>query len=139
MVSITYERSSLVLKMNYDERCVRDIKRRMPKGSRSWNPELRCWFISPFELRTLVDILSAYYSSNQIYIDEDVPTLTTLDDIRGHRQKRTPYSDLFLVDGAPREVVVAAYRALCKIHHPDVGGDVEIMKRINIAYERINK
>lgn len=140
MVSITYERSSLVLRMNYDERCVHDIKRRMPKGSRRWDPELRCWFISPFHLRTLIDILSAYYRSSEIYIDEDVPTLITLDDIRGNRRKRSPYSDLFLVEGAPKELVISAYRTLAKLYHPDTGhGDEELMRKINLAYERINK
>ena len=29
----------------------------------------------------------------------------------------------------------AAYREASKIHHPDFGGDVEIMKLVNLAYE----
>jgi hypothetical protein len=33
----------------------------------------------------------------------------------------------------------AQYRAFCKEHHPDLGGDVEIMKAINNEYsERLN-
>jgi hypothetical protein len=27
------------------------------------------------------------------------------------------------------------YKALCKIHHPDLGGDLETMKKINLEYE----
>lgn len=36
------------------------------------------------------------------------------------------------------EVVRAAYKALARLHHPDMsGGDVEMMKRINGAYDRL--
>lgn len=31
--------------------------------------------------------------------------------------------------------IKARYRELCKIHHPDLGGDVEMMKALNLAYE----
>ena len=44
---------------------------------------------------------------------------------------------LHVEPGAPFEVVSAAYRALAARHHPDHGGDVERMKRINLAFERI--
>lgn len=30
-----------------------------------------------------------------------------------------------------------AFRELCKIHHPDLGGDVRIMQEINAEYSRI--
>lgn len=44
--------------------------------------------------------------------------------------------------GSPAEEVRAAYRALAKQHHPDVGGDGEIFVRIQKAYaefERVQK
>ena len=36
---------------------------------------------------------------------------------------------------ASRTEIVNAYRALAKVHHPDVGGDVEQFKRLRAAYE----
>lgn len=36
---------------------------------------------------------------------------------------------------ASRAEIVNAYRALAKVHHPDVGGDVEEFKRLRAAYE----
>lgn len=47
------------------------------------------------------------------------------------------YATLFLLDGAPIQVVKAAYRALSKLHHPDAGGDPEKFKKINLAYKEI--
>lgn len=40
--------------------------------------------------------------------------------------------------GAPAEVIKAAYRALMKIHHPDVGGDPEKAKEIEEAYRNLS-
>ena len=50
--------------------------------------------------------------------------------------KRTadPFAVLHLRPDAPREVVKAAHRALCKLHHPDVGGGDQRMQDINEAY-----
>ena len=37
------------------------------------------------------------------------------------------------------KTVKARFKDLCFIHHPDVGGDVEMMKLINLEYEFIIK
>lgn len=36
--------------------------------------------------------------------------------------------------GASDKEIKAAYYRLVKIHHPDTGGDPEMMKKINAAY-----
>lgn len=48
-----------------------------------------------------------------------------------------PYTVLYVLPNAPKEVVRAAYRALAAIHHPDSGGDSERMIEINRAYATI--
>jgi len=37
---------------------------------------------------------------------------------------------------ASREEITQAYRALARVHHPDVGGDAEAFKRLRAAYEQ---
>jgi DnaJ-class molecular chaperone len=54
-------------------------------------------------------------------------------------QLYSAYAVLHLAYGAPREVVTAAYRALSRMHHPDKGGDAEVMKQINAAYSELEK
>lgn len=50
----------------------------------------------------------------------------------------SPYTVLCLQDGAPRELVDAAYRTLAKLYHPDMpGGDTRRMTAINVAYQTI--
>lgn len=41
---------------------------------------------------------------------------------------------LHLRPGAPPEVIQAVYRTLAKMHHPDVGGNTDVMAEINDAY-----
>jgi hypothetical protein len=49
-----------------------------------------------------------------------------------------PYTALWLLPGAPLEVVRAAYKALATLHHPDKpSGDDEKMKAINRAYQQL--
>lgn len=47
------------------------------------------------------------------------------------------YKVLGIAPGAPTEVVKAAYRALMKIHHPDVGGDPQRAKEIEEAFRHL--
>lgn len=42
---------------------------------------------------------------------------------------------LSVSQGATKAEIMAAFRALARIHHPDVGGDAEDFKRIRTAYE----
>lgn len=51
----------------------------------------------------------------------------------------TPRAILCVTDDAPREVIVAAYRALAVLHHPDHGGSEAKMKQLNAAYNELMK
>jgi hypothetical protein len=44
---------------------------------------------------------------------------------------------LYVTEDAPPEVIKASYRALCLLHHPDKGGKIETMQKINAAYEKL--
>ena len=52
---------------------------------------------------------------------------------------RGPYAVLHVANDAPLEVCEAAYKALTKKHHPDLGGDTATMQRLNTAIEQIRK
>ena len=59
-------------------------------------------------------------------------------------ERKAPEGDwrferLHLLPDAPKEVIDAAYRALARMMHPDVGGSNEQMQGPNEAYESIKK
>jgi len=49
------------------------------------------------------------------------------------------YALLGLVPGCGDEVLRAAYHATMKRCHPDRGGDAELAKKVNAAYQRIRR
>lgn len=53
------------------------------------------------------------------------------------RQRSGAEATLFCLPDAPPEVLRAAFKALARLHHPDVGGSEESMKRINAAMEEL--
>lgn len=52
-------------------------------------------------------------------------------------KRKTPHETLFVVPGAPPEVIKAAYRALAAKYHPDHGGDPEKFRKIDEAYKAL--
>jgi hypothetical protein len=44
---------------------------------------------------------------------------------------------LGLIPGAPECVIKAAHRAQIELHHPDRGGDANVAKQINVAYDEL--
>jgi hypothetical protein len=51
----------------------------------------------------------------------------------------SPYAVLGVHENTPPEIVRAVYLAWVKNHHPDVGGDPEKFKKINVAYDQIKR
>lgn len=52
------------------------------------------------------------------------------------RPAPTLYQTLNVAQDAPIEVIQAAYKALAKLHHPDLpNGNAEKMKRVNAAFD----
>ena len=52
---------------------------------------------------------------------------------------KDPYQILKVHPSAKLEEIKQAYRKLVKIHHPDKGGDSEIMLEVNSAWEILKK
>jgi len=48
-----------------------------------------------------------------------------------------PYVIMGVHRNTPPEIMKAVYHAWAKHHHPDVGGDAETFKRVNVAWDKI--
>lgn len=123
------------LYFDYDPTVVEAIKFAVPYGSRRWIPDRRSWWIAsafwPRLRKTLVDC--------GVFAHSEFEELK----VKGGG---TAWSTLYLVNGAPPEVIDAAYRALAKLHHPDRATDVadlagrtQRMTTLNLAYEKLTE
>ena len=122
----------IYLYFDYDPTVVEAIKFAVPGTSRRWAPDHRRW-----------EVASQFWPRLQrILIDAGVIGRDGFEEVKAPKGDGTPWAALYLVPGAPAQVVDAVYRALAKLYHPDSGpngGDLPRMKALNLAYEKLRK
>jgi hypothetical protein len=96
----------------------------LPEKERAYRDENRTWYIDQKHEQTVVSWLQRFG-----YLITDVDQAVPAGD--------DSFAVLGLLPTATWEVCEAAYKALVKVNHPDVGGNPEIMKQINAAWDRI--
>lgn len=141
MVSIDYDRSTLTLRMPFHAECVNQFKSAIPQQARQWDPDEKAWYFNASFFPQLLHVLRRFFSDSDIYISEEVPGYLSLADLLNvsvPQNQGGPYGELFLTPNAPPELVKFVYRKLARMYHPDTGkGDLEKMKRLNLAYEKL--
>jgi len=129
-----------LIETGFDADYVSELKAGLPRFSRKWNEELRCWWIHPGFIAEALEIAGRYFKPAD---DGD----TAAPGRAGHNGRGAatpspaptsgPWATLWLIPGAPAECVRACYRALAKVHHPDAGGDGVAMQELNSAYHAL--
>jgi hypothetical protein len=135
--------------------CVSTLKSFIPAGLRGYTPATRQWFIDEDATNQMRRWLSyaetmtgarvewiggATDSDSESYADyEPEWTPPPPPPPRPPRSKALdPHATLWLLPGAPPELVRAAFKCLATIYHPDKPtGDEEKMKELNSAYRRL--
>ncbi len=117
------------LEFDFDQTMVDALKDNIPARERTWKPDLRQWWFKPAQLMA-VHVLAERHCGSVTYAARagDAPTAAASTEIV------TAYRALHLQPTAPDELVKAAYRVMCKLRHPDKGGDTASMQAINRAY-----
>lgn len=108
---------------------IESLKSNINYRKRKWDPTGKRWLFHDDTIDDVVFVLDSYGIAY------------TIDDDQSQVRCRLPMNraqaaaELYLLPNAPAEVVTAVYRTLCKVHHPDTGGDTAVMQRINAAME----
>jgi hypothetical protein len=111
-----------------------------PQTMRRYDGDSRAWLVHWKQLRTLANTARRFYEAVdwstlppewQMVAAGGEATTTVVEE---PEEKENPFTVLHLTEDAPLEVIIAAYRALAQLHHPDHGGSDEAMARINDAY-----
>ncbi len=106
-----------------------DFRRRFPRhGDAVYLPEERAWSLPREHMRRLEAWLAMWLDQEAVAWERPTRPAPV------QALALAPaYRVLYLVEGAPIELVEAARRVLAKRYHPDAGGDEETMRAINAA------
>jgi len=108
------------------------LKLNIPGRLRKWDPDAKRWLFRDVDTIEHVMLLLRQYG---LTYEHDAGE-------GGHAVALTvqdAYAALWLREGAPAELVAAAYRTLAKLYHPDAGGETAHMQRINAAAELLRR
>jgi len=115
----------LLLEAPYNKDFTESLKKSLPTKKRIWDNNDKAWYVTRDQFERVTHLLDMYYDD------------TILVDFPAAQVNEDAWTKLYLVEGAPLALVRAAYKVLATMHHPDKGGDLEVMKTINIAYKEI--
>jgi hypothetical protein len=117
----------LIVRSSYHPALVDALKEAIPHTYREWDGAVRVWRIDPdwgdLALQALTDI--------GVSIVDKRPAVPSPTPVAAALQEAC--QRLYILPEAPVEVAEAAYKALARLHHPDVGGDTETMQALNEA------
>lgn len=120
-----------------------------PVSYRTWDIDKNCWWVHADKLPMLVAAARRFFVHVDYRVLPDWVQLRiaarngsdTSGGVSGlvRSSDKNPHVLLHLQPSAPWSVVKAAYKALCLEHHPDRGGSVETLQKINAAYAQLQK
>ncbi len=111
----------------YRRDVVENVKTFIPSTDRSWDPAAKVWTVSGPWISTVLSLLRDAFGDVHIEQAASAPRPSSI------RQTDHDFAILHLLPSAPPELIEAAYRCLCRLHHPDRGGDGERMVALNTA------
>lgn len=117
------------LAFDFSQPMVDAIKAQIPSRSRRYIPLRHVWWFQAGQLASIEGLARLHCGSVQ-YVTHDGAGL----EVAIPSETAAAYRTLHLLPSAPPELVKAAYRVACKLHHPDAGGTTGEMQRVNEAY-----
>lgn len=129
-----YRNGVIKIRSPYDEGFVADLKDVVPWQYRQWDGALKLWIVQAPYAKDAIDCVRYWYAVVRIIEEEPTTTGPSQSPPNGD-----PFRTLHLLPSAPPQLIHAAYKTLARINHPDLGGDVTTMQRINAAYDKIKE
>lgn len=120
----------------YHEVLLESFKQEIRSGRR-WDPVLSCWVVTPVMAEAAAHWLRTSFPEHTERREEPRAAPPPPPPPPPRMGAAEPWASLHLLPSAPREVVDAAYKALARLHHPDLGGSTAAMQRVNDAYQKL--
>lgn len=117
----------VILKFPYSQSFIEELKYQIPQSYRTYDADTKTWRIDRFYADEAVSLFYEYFPDAEGSYYTERPAVPALPEW---------CLTLHVLPTAPRQVVDAAYKALCKLYHPDTAsGSHEKMKQLNQAVE----
>lgn len=137
-------RDELSVSHPYSPEFLEALKKAVDYPTRRWVPEEKVWLIKAAAYEKVDKLLRKHFPKMEFRISDKAVRLVK----RRYKERVVlpapkepkswgPYRELYVNDDAPQQVVIAAYKALARMYHPDLGGSTEAMTRVNRAFESI--
>lgn len=124
----------------YSDAFIAELKRTVPGSCREWQPEGRAWLINPIYANDAMRLAWRIYGRISIAHEQHPRERLSDDELLDLVEERWPsFYTLGLLPVAEPEAIQGAYRGLARRFHPDAGGDLETMKRINNAFDAVSE
>jgi len=108
----------------YKVEVIDEIRSKIPKGKKSWNPEDKVWEFSVETIEVIVGILQGHFDE-VLDLTQATPPLPP-----------TSISSDPLLSLLDEEDIKKIKQMLAKKYHPDVGGDAKKMTKINEVFNK---
>ena len=130
----------MLLRFPYHAELVEALKSELPSHARRWDSERHAWRVTSEWYEAALDVLEEFgFNCDALPAprqrQQAPPPRSATPPPLSERARAA--AELGVREDAPAEVVAAAYRAMAKLRHPDTGGNVAAMQRINAAYRTL--
>jgi hypothetical protein len=116
------------LKTPFDPVFVPAFKAVIPWDAREWDGARKVWYVDQAFADVVIDLAQQHGA-----LVTDKRPVAVAESAQVPPALRAACALLCITPGAPLQVAEAAYKALAKRHHPDVGGDTATMQALNDA------
>lgn len=111
----------------YKEKVIAEIRAKVPKGKKSWNPDGKIWEFSVETVDVVVKILTENFNNVVDLTRPETPMLTS-------QNGGDPLLSLLDEDDINK-----IYKMLARKYHPDMGGEGTLMAKINQLFSKVRE
>lgn len=131
------EDGSITMRSPYSESFVEDFKRSIPWRSRKWHGEEKHWWVDSRFARDAEVLCKDWFEDVTVILYRREDEQRAAPPNSAPPRSYGPWETLGLLPDRHPLVVEAVYKALMKVHHPDLGGDTATAQAINDAYRKL--
>lgn len=129
-------RSVIILSSSLSDKLQTYLKKTIPEHGYVVNDDRTEWIVFEPFVSLALRAVPKYIKDYETFVVARDAAHSCLESVR---EAFPEWAALSILPDAPESVVRAAYTALAKEHHPDVGGSTETMQKLNTAYAALEE